>query len=33
MVASLTLIAGGNGWQSAQLDLSTQRINNPQHVF
>jgi hypothetical protein len=33
MVAILTSILGCNGWQSAQLDLSTQGINDPQHVF
>jgi len=33
MVATFTLIVCRNGWQSAQLDLSTQGINDPQHVF
>jgi hypothetical protein len=32
MVAALALI-GRNRWQSGQLDLSTQGINDPQHVF
>ena len=33
MIMVLALANGSNGWQSAQLDLSTQGINNPQHVF
>ncbi|MFA7292032.1 MAG: hypothetical protein WC023_07260 [Rhodocyclaceae bacterium] len=33
MVAPLISIVGYTGWQSAQLDLSTQGINDPQHVF
>jgi len=33
MVGTLTSIVGCNGWQSAQLDFSTQGINDPQHVF
>jgi hypothetical protein len=33
MVAALTLIVGSNRWQAAQLELSAQGINDPQHVF
>lgn len=33
MVAALAWIVGCNAWQSAQLDLSTQGIHDPQHVF
>lgn len=33
MVATFTLIVGRNGRQSAQLDLSTQGVDDPQHVF
>jgi hypothetical protein len=33
MVVALALIVGGSGWQSAQLDLSTQRINDSQDIF
>jgi hypothetical protein len=33
MVATLTLIVCCNGWQAAQLDLATQGIYDPQHVF
>jgi len=33
MVGALTSIVGCNGWQSDQLDLSTQGINDPQHIF
>ena len=30
---ALALVFGSSGWQSAQLDLSTQGINDPQDVF
>jgi hypothetical protein len=33
MVTTLTLIVGHDRWQAAQLDLTTQSINDPQHVF
>jgi len=33
MVAALTSIVGRNAGQSAQLDISTQGIDDPQHVF
>ena len=33
MFAARALIVGRNRWQPAQLDLSTQDINDPQHVF
>jgi len=33
MVAALTSPVGCHGWQSAQQDLSTQGINDPQYVF
>jgi hypothetical protein len=33
MVAALALIVGRNRWQPAQLDLSTQGINDPKHGF
>jgi hypothetical protein len=33
MVAALASIVGRSGWQSAQLDLSTKRINDPKHVL
>jgi len=33
MVVALTLIFGDSGWQSAQVDLSTQGINDPQDIF
>ena len=33
MVATSTWTVGRNRWQSAQLDFSTQGINDPQHVF
>jgi len=33
MAATLALIVGHGGWQPAQLDLSTQGINDPQYVF
>jgi hypothetical protein len=33
MVEALSSIFGCNGWQSAQLDLATQGIDDPQYVF
>lgn len=33
MIAPLTLIIGSTRWQATQLDLTTQCINDPQHVF
>jgi hypothetical protein len=33
MAVTLTLVCDANGWQSAQLHLSTQGIDDPQHVF
>jgi len=33
MVAGFTLIGGRHRWQSAQLNFSTQGINDPQYVF
>lgn len=33
MVATFRLIAGYDRWQAAQLDLPTQCIDDPQHVF
>jgi len=33
MVAAFTSIIGRRVWQSGQLDLSTQGINDSQHVF
>ena len=33
MVATFTLLVGHGGRQPAQLDLSTQGINDPQYVF
>jgi len=33
MAIILSLIIGSSRWQAAQLDFSTQGINDPQHVF
>jgi len=33
MVVGLALACAGKGWQSAQLDLSTQGINDAQDIF
>ena len=33
MVTTFPLIVGHDRWQVAQLDLTTQRINDPQHVL
>jgi hypothetical protein len=33
MVATFTLIVGHGRWQAAQLNLSAQGINDPQHIF
>jgi len=33
MVASLALIVGHGWWQPPQLDLSTQGVDDPQHVL
>ncbi|OGB30190.1 MAG: hypothetical protein A3F78_04640 [Burkholderiales bacterium RIFCSPLOWO2_12_FULL_61_40] len=33
MVRALVWVCGIGGWQSAQLHLSTQGINDPQNIF
>jgi hypothetical protein len=33
MIKALILACTGKGWQSDQLDLSTQGINDPQDIF
>jgi hypothetical protein len=33
MVIASTMFVVHGGWQTAQLNLATERINNPQHVF
>ena len=33
MVATFSLISGSSGGQSAQVDLTTQGVNDPQHIF
>jgi hypothetical protein len=33
MPAALALIVGRNRWQPAQLNLATEGINDPKHVF